>query len=89
MSSMASSARATVGRSAKSGNLTSGLLGLFVGWHPHRGAFANPAKLDLSWARPPVRLPNADLSVDLCGQRRGVEAAPGAFEDFALCLAGQ
>ncbi|HEY1413203.1 MAG TPA: hypothetical protein VGF36_13745 [Rhodopila sp.] len=67
-------------------NATPFLLGLFVGLHPQRSYFNAPGRLDLTWAEEPVRVPNNDLSADLCGQRRGPEAFPGAFDDFAFCL---
>ncbi len=65
------------------------LLGLFVGQHPQRGYFRDPARLDLAWTTPPADLPPdpADNGTDLCGQKRGVMTRPGAFDDYASCLA--
>ncbi|HQT79999.1 MAG TPA: right-handed parallel beta-helix repeat-containing protein, partial [Rhodopila sp.] len=64
------------------------LLGLFVGWHPQRGYFTDPAALDLSWRSQP---PEADASdsqeLDFCGQPRGPHPRVGAFNDYAACLA--
>lgn len=62
------------------------LVGLFVGWHPQRGLFNDPATLDLTWRKQPERLPDKDPRIDLCGVRRGVRSAPGAFDDFSRCL---
>ncbi len=65
------------------------LLGLFVGHHPQRGYFRDPSRLDLTWRSPPSDLapdPN-DNGIDLCGQKRGVMTRPGAFDDYAKCLA--
>jgi parallel beta-helix repeat protein len=67
-------------------NATPFLLGLFVGLHPQRSYFNAPEKLDLTWTKEPGRLPNSDLSDDLCGRQRGTEALPGAFDDFTFCL---
>ena len=65
------------------------LAGLFVGWHPQRGLFSDPATLDLAWRTAPASLAETEPRPDLCGHRRGGEARPGAFEDYADCLAGQ
>jgi len=69
-------------------NDTTFLLGLFAGWHPQRGAFSNPAVLDLTWRKQPDRLAETDPRPDLCGHPRGADSTPGAFDDFARCLAG-
>ena len=76
------------GRLQPSGNEGSMLLGLFVGWHPARDLFVNPARLDLRWRAPPTVRPTAPGSTDLCGITRGTEARPGAFDDFNPCLSG-
>ena len=65
------------------------LLGLFAGWHPQRGLFRDPATLDLTWRQEPDRTADSEPRIDLCGRRRGAQAVPGAFDDFAPCLAGQ
>jgi hypothetical protein len=62
------------------------LLSLFAGWHRQRGFFADPAALDLTWRKPPDRLPDSDPRIDLCGHQRGNDSVPGAFDDFAGCL---
>jgi len=65
------------------------LLGLFVGWHPQRGHFRDPAKLDLTWAREPEYLADPEQRTDLCGQPRGPQSPRGAFAFFGPCLTGQ
>lgn len=70
------------------GNEASLLLGLFIGWHPARHLFVNPARLDLHWRAAPALRPTTPGSTDLCGTIRGIAARPGAFDDFAPCLRG-
>jgi len=65
------------------------LLGLFAGLHPQRGYYRDPAALDLAWRSAPDNLPATEPRIDLCGQLRGSDAPPGAFADYAGCLAGQ
>ena len=65
------------------------LPGLFVGLHPQRGLFRDPATLDLAWRTVPASLAETEPRADLCGHRHGGEARPGAFEDYADCLTGQ
>jgi hypothetical protein len=60
---------------------------LFAGLHPQRGYFTDPATLDLTWRNAPDRLPGQTPAIDLCGRQTGVESRPGAFDDFAFCLA--
>jgi len=68
------------------GNEQSSLLGLFVGWHPARALFIDPARLNLGWRDPPpLQLGEANVA-DLCGTVRGAMARPGAFDDFSDCL---
>ena len=68
-------------------NLDSPLLGLFVGWHPQRSWFTDPAKLDLRWQTPPSpAAPTESPHTDLCGAMRAASARPGAIEDFRVCL---
>jgi hypothetical protein len=62
------------------------LLGLFLGLHPQRWFYRDPVQLDLRWRSEPDRLPDSDQRIDLCGQIRGAQAPPGAFQDFAACL---
>ena len=61
------------------------LLGLFVGFHPVRSYFEDPASLDLTWTtRPPATDIGAGRA-DLCGRKRPDHPMPGAFEDYAAC----
>lgn len=70
-----------------SGNLTPFLLGLFLGLHPQRGLFADPARLDLRWRDgAPAAEPGRSGVRDLCGTLRRGPAPPGAFADFTACL---
>lgn len=72
---------------AMRGNLNPPLLGLFLGWHPQRGLFVDPARLNLRWrAAPPAGEPARAGRRDLCGTVRGKLAPPGAFADFSRCL---
>ncbi len=68
------------------GNAQSPLLGLFLGWHPQRALFSDPARLNLAWRDPPPQQPGAPGVADLCGKVRGAMARPGAFDDFSGCL---
>ncbi|MGE4044340.1 MAG: hypothetical protein AB7F35_05770 [Acetobacteraceae bacterium] len=62
------------------------LLGLFLGWHPARAHFRNPAMLDLGWTTPPSPVTSdAAGRRDLCGIVRASTPRSGAFEDFAAC----
>ncbi len=66
------------------------LLGLFVGWHPQRRYYREPARLDLTWRDEPEQLPVSDEpGIDLCGRRRSPHTPAGAFEDYSKCLQGQ
>lgn len=67
-------------------NVTSNLFGLFLGWHPVRHDFADPATLNLTWRTRPGLVPNLRPGKDLCGYQRGGESPPGAFDDFSRCL---
>ena len=78
------------GQTVSEGNITTPLLGLFVGWHGVRGLFRDPAALELDWRRsPPTPQPIDGTITDLCGATAAIVARPGAFEDFAACAAGQ
>jgi hypothetical protein len=65
------------------------LLGLFIGLHPQRSYFSDPAKLDLTWRSMPTGQEPAERRPDLCGRPRGTDAPPGAFVDFATCSGAQ
>jgi len=66
-------------------NETAALLGLFVGWHPARDFYRDPARLDLRWRSRPEPVASGEMGLDLCGTERTGRAMPGAFEDFAKC----
>ncbi|MDE2517705.1 MAG: hypothetical protein KGL12_16890 [Rhodospirillales bacterium] len=69
------------------GNRIPFLLGLFLGLHPERRLFVDPARLDLRWrAAPPRNVPGRIGQRDLCGTVRRGPAPPGAFGNFAACL---
>jgi hypothetical protein len=75
-------------------NLSTAISWLYLGRHPQRGLFADPARLDLGWRSGQARRPGADGGppsrqegqVDLCGASGGARHAYGAFDDFAACL---
>lgn len=57
----------------------------YLGYHPQRWLFADPATLDLRWKNGAPSREGA-AGDDLCGVPRQGAAAYGAFEDFAACL---
>ncbi len=61
------------------------LLGLFVGYHPMRSAFQDPAVLDLRWRDRPAPLDTSAARPDLCGAQRPARPTPGAFEEWSRC----
>jgi parallel beta-helix repeat protein len=65
------------------------LLGLYVGLHPQRAYFRDPASLDLAWRTEPGPVSGASKQVDLCRVARTPLAPPGAFADYAACLAAR
>jgi parallel beta-helix repeat protein len=67
-------------------NLATAIKWVYLGWHPQRSLFADPARLDL---RPRGEAPRRDAgtpAAGLCGTVRGSQRAYGAFDDFAACL---
>ena len=68
-------------------NLSTDIAWLYLGWHPQRALFADPARLDLRWrdGEQSRRAAQAAGS-DLCGVARAGRPVYGAFEDFAACL---
>lgn len=69
-----------------SGNLDTGLVQIYLGWHPVRRLFEDPLALDLRWrGEPPRRGRAAEPSIDLCGAPRPPRPAYGAFEDIRRC----
>ena len=71
-----------------SSDWSSSLLELFLGRHPLRALFADPASLDLRWRNRPTGDDGAMSSAepDLCGASWQGRGLPGAFDDFAVCL---
>lgn len=69
-------------------NLSTPIWQLYLGRHPQRGLFADPARLDLRWRgdAPPRKAEAPGLG--LCAAGRGAERAYGAFDDFKACLRG-
>jgi hypothetical protein len=69
-------------------NLATAIGWLYLGRHPQRGLFVDPARLDLRW-RDGAPQHQADPDADaagLCGAARGAQRAYGAFDDFRACL---
>lgn len=71
-------------------NLSTAIGWLYLGSHPQRRQFVDPARLDLRWrTQAPRRATpggHGAGEVDLCGTRRAGKPAYGAFDDFAACL---
>jgi hypothetical protein len=61
------------------------LLGLFIGYHPVRALFRDPAAWDLTWANKPSAPGVGRGRADLCGTPRPAQPLAGAFEDYARC----
>ena len=70
-------------------NLQTGLISLYLGRHPQRAWFRDVSALDLAWhtQAPRLRSIATTASADLCGSKRPLLPAYGAFEDFAACIA--
>jgi len=67
-------------------NQSTALLRLYLGSHPQRALFADPAALDFGWrSGVPRRDAAASAPADLCGVTRPAAPAYGAFEDFRAC----
>ena len=67
-------------------NITTAAASLFVGWHPVRRLFVDSQALDFRWRGEPPRVTSSrDGSDDLCGTRRPLRPAYGAFEDVGAC----
>lgn len=68
-------------------NLATPIWQLYLGRHPQRSLFADPARLDLRWRDgAPQRAGSAPGVVDACADIPGPGAAYGAFKDFRSCL---
>ena len=68
------------------GNRATWLPLLFLGWHPERALFADPARLALFWRQRPQPVGLADPHRDLCGAARPPRPLPGAFQDWTACV---
>jgi len=67
-------------------NKTTAIALLYLGYHPVRSLFRNPAAFDFAWSGAPPQRTNATQFVpDLCGAKRDATPAYGAFEDIAAC----
>lgn len=67
------------------GNAATSASLLFLGWHPQRAWFAQPATLNLTWLQPPPEVTDGAGQPDLCGELRQGSRRVGAFDDFAAC----
>jgi parallel beta-helix repeat protein len=67
-------------------NLDTAIGWLYLGRHPQRTLFTDPARLDLRWAGESPRRLDTEAGKDLCDRPRGDRPAYGAFENFAACL---
>jgi hypothetical protein len=69
-------------------NLSAPLLYAYLGYHPVRAHYAAPTAFDFAWhGEAPRRGSASGIAPDLCGRQRGTDAAYGAFDSFAPCLA--
>ncbi|SFU46921.1 right-handed parallel beta-helix repeat-containing protein [Pseudoduganella namucuonensis] len=71
-------------------NLAGGVLSQYLGRHPLRQLYREPAALDFGWREAAPRRAGAETGEarpDLCGAARPAQPRYGAFEDFAACLA--
>jgi hypothetical protein len=74
-------------------NLSTDIKWMYLGRHPQRTLFADPAQLALGWRAGTVMRPEQERGApgsgagsDLCNPTGGPRRAYGAFEDFATCL---
>ncbi len=58
---------------------------LYLGHHPQRSLFADPARLDLRWRDDVPRQDAGMPGAGLCGPARGLRRAYGAFDNFSEC----
>jgi hypothetical protein len=70
-------------------NLHTAIGWLYLGRHPQRSLFADPARLDLRWRGEAPRRDAGTPAAGLCGAERGAARAYGAFDDFGACLRGR
>jgi hypothetical protein len=69
-------------------NLSTAIGWLYVGRHPQRALFADPARFDLRWRGDAPRRDADTPAAGLCGAARGAQRAYGAFDEFRACLRG-
>lgn len=67
-------------------NLSTAIGWLYLGRHPQRNLFTDPARLDLRWRDAAPRRDTATPAAGLCGTAHGARRAYGAFDDFGACL---
>jgi hypothetical protein len=67
-------------------NLSTAIGWLYLGRHPQRGLFTDPARLDLHWRDAAPRRAAGAPALGLCGAMRDAQRAYGAFDDFSACL---
>lgn len=67
-------------------NRSTSIAMLYAGYHPVRSLFRDAAGFDLSWKEGAPRRSADTLAPDLCGGKRPVAPAYGAFEDIAGCM---
>jgi len=78
--------RADKGGVLRSGdNLVTPIWQLYLGRHPQRGLFADPARLDLRWRDAAPRQEAGAPAAGLCASGRVTPAVYGAFDDFGAC----
>jgi hypothetical protein len=74
-------------------NRQTGMSSLYVGRHPVRALFADPARFDFRWAgaaplREETQAPTQTQAPlpDLCGGERAAQPAYGASDDYSRCM---
>ncbi|MGJ9418473.1 NosD domain-containing protein [Massilia sp. CMS3.1] len=67
-------------------NLHTPVWQLYFGWHPQRGLFADPARLDLRWRDEAAGRDAGAPASGLCENVRETQRDYGAFDNFARCL---
>jgi hypothetical protein len=78
------------GRLYAGDNLSTAIGWLYLGRHPQRGLFADPAGLDLRWRDGGPRREGAASGLDLCGKPRAEQQVYyGAFQEFAACTGAE
>ena len=67
-------------------NLGTAIGWLYLGRHPQRSLFADPARLDLRWRDAAPQRAAGSPAAGLCEARQGTRRVYGAFDDFRACL---